>query len=170
MRGTNQPFSTCFSHFLTAPSEIPSSSAMRTLEYPPFFNSKAFFLTSVLSEAFSCFRWSDSRPKSTNWKELKFDSFPIRQSMTSSEGQWKAPYLTLICLRYLREASCWLSPTAKQESTKLIKLLLPWISFRLMGAKRFRLGVWAIRSIDQPCIFFRLLSLIKNGVVLLAFS
>src|SRR5690554_391157 len=90
--------------------------------------------------------------------------------MTLSEGYWKAPYLTLICLRYLTEASFWLSPTAKQESTNLIKLLLPWISFRLMGAKRFRLGVWAIRSMDQPCIFVRLLSLITNVVVRFAFS
>src|SRR5690606_10116206 len=143
---------------------------MRTLEYPSFFNSKAFFLTSVLSEVLSCFRWSDSRPKSTNRKELKFDSFPIRQTMTLSEGYWKAPYLTLICVRYLRQASFWLSPTAKQESTNLITLLLSCISLRLMGANRFRLGVWAIRSIDQPCIFFILLSLIKNVVVLLAFS
>src|SRR5690606_26777459 len=91
-------------------------------------------------------------------------------TMTLSEGYWKAPYLTLICVRYLREASFWLSPTAKQESIKLIELLLPWMSFRLIGAKRLRLGVWAIRRSDDPCIFFRLLSLIKNGVVRFAFS
>src|SRR5690606_41784362 len=100
----------------------PSHSLISTLS---LHDALPIFLTSVLSEPLSCFRWSDSRPNSTNWKELKFDSFPIRQTMTLSEGYWKAPYLTLICLRYLREASFWLSPTAKQESTKLIKLLLP---------------------------------------------
>ena len=155
--------SSCLSHFLTAPSDTPSSWAIFTLVWPLFLSSKAFVFIWDLSTGFNCFKWSDSFPNWRKRNELKFDSLPILQTRTFSEGYLKAPYLTFICFKYLMEGSFWLSPTAKQESIRLIKLLLPWISFLLIGANRFLFGVCAMSKIDQPWIFFRLFSLIKKG-------